>query len=952
MPMFDWRQLRRWNLSEAALPKGSIVINREFTLWDFKYHLLGIVAVGVLQWFLIAGLIAQRRRRATADESLKERLRYERLVSQISARFLNVTPDEIDREIEGALKEIADFFRVTHSVLIRAWREEHRAGITHAAHAEDVPPTPIGENLYPALPWISRMCEQGQIIRAATLDELPAEAAVDKEFYRNLGVRSFLIVPVILEGSPAYAISISSRREERAWPEDYIPRVTLLGEILVSTLERKRAESSAMQKTEELDRFFNVTPDLLCIANAEGYFVRLNAAAETILACTREELMATRIIDFIHPEDLERSREAGSTLASQSPLFSFENRFRCKEGAYRWLQWSAAPAGNLIYAAARDVTERKDSEESLRKAEEKYRNIFEGALEGIFEASGEPKSLSTNPAGEAQNITINPALAKLLGYDSVDEIRSSIIDAANQVWVNPNDREALLQLLRERDVARGFECQLWHKDRTRIWVSISGRRVCGPDGKTLSYSGFIEDITERKRAEEAMVRHSKHIEFLSMTAIGLVELSARDDIYAFIGERLRQLIQEAVYVSVNSIDRETREIQIRALLADDQHLEAAARILGTGLTRMSFPLGREAWDGLNSGRLVRAPGGIYELLFGTIPKAACEELERLAGIGDIFTIGIPEKGELYGSATILMRKGSQLYNGEVVETFMHQAGMALQRLLAENELKESEERFRTLVEESPVAIGISRDGVILYANRKCLEMFGFQSLEELRGRPFLDRWAPQFRERLAKIKERPIHVGFEGKGLRKDGSEFFLRVESNFIQLADGRARVAFLTDITERKRAEEALRESEKEAQRIAREALAMAEIGRIISSTLTVEEVYEPFAAVVKKIIPFDRIVINMIDSEKGTVRNVYIAGGEIDDREMEKVYPLEGSGNAEMLRTKSTFLLQTEDFKDYEDRFPMLLSTFQAGFRSILNVPLFSEGRGHRGAPFQVF
>ena len=70
--------------------------------------------------------------------------------------------------------------------------------------------------------------------------------------------------------------------------------------------------------------------------------------------------------------------------------------------------------------------------------------------------------------------------------------------------------------------------------------------------------------------------------------------------------------------------------------------------------------------------------------------------------------------------------------------------------------------------------------------------------------------------------------------------------------------------------------------------------------------------------------------------------MAGGEIDDREVEKVYPLEGSGNAEMVRTKSTFLLQTEDFGEYKDRFPMLLSTFEAGFRSIMNVPLVSKGK----------
>ena len=119
------------------------------------------------------------------------------------------------------------------------------------------------------------------------------------------------------------------------------------------------------------------------------------------------------------------------------------------------------------------------------------------------------------------------------------------------------------------------------------------------------------------------------------------------------------------------------------------------------------------------------------------------------------------------------------------------------------------------------------------------------------------------------------------------------------------------------------------------------MAEMGRIVSSTLDIDEVYESFAKELKRIIPFDRIVINFIDTEKGTARNLYIAGEELPGRTLEQVYPLKGSASAEMIRTGSSVLVQTEDFSEYEERFPQLLSTFQSGFRSILNVPLFSKG-----------
>jgi signal transduction histidine kinase len=149
-------------------------------------------------------------------------------------------------------------------------------------------------------------------------------------------------------------------------------------------------------------------------------------------------------------------------------------------------------------------------------------------------------------------------------------------------------------------------------------------------------------------------------------------------------------------------------------------------------------------------------------------------------------------------------------------------------------------------------------------------------------------------------------------------------------------------SEMQERKQAEEALQRSEEEAKKLAQENAIMAEIGRIISSTLNIEEVYGRFADEVRKLIPFDRLVINLIDTEKGIAPPLYIAGKEIGDRKIGEACPLEGSGNAEMVHTKSSLLIQTEDFNEYKDRFPMLLSTFGAGFRSIMNVPLFSKGR----------
>jgi len=142
-----------------------------------------------------------------------------------------------------------------------------------------------------------------------------------------------------------------------------------------------------------------------------------------------------------------------------------------------------------------DATERQATEEALREREERYRHLFDGAIEGIFESSPEGRVLEANEV-----------CARMLGYGSAADLVAGIVDSAHQVWAEPEERSCFTELLREKGVVRGYECQFVRKDGNRIWVSLSGQLVLGPDGEVVCYEGFVEDITERKRAEEVLRR--------------------------------------------------------------------------------------------------------------------------------------------------------------------------------------------------------------------------------------------------------------------------------------------------------------------------------------------------------------------------------------------------------------------------------------------------------------
>lgn len=129
------------------------------------------------------------------------------------------------------------------------------------------------------------------------------------------------------------------------------------------------AEETGRAVHEVETRYFDLAIDLLCVLDFSGHFKRLNPAWERTLGFTREELMAKRFIEFVHPEDRERTLGQNRDVRGGGQARSFENRYLCKDGSYRWLLWNAAPdaARQVIYGFARDMTERKRAEQERER---------------------------------------------------------------------------------------------------------------------------------------------------------------------------------------------------------------------------------------------------------------------------------------------------------------------------------------------------------------------------------------------------------------------------------------------------------------------------------------------------------------------------------------------------------------------------------------------------------
>lgn len=166
----------------------------------------------------------------------------------------------------------------------------------------------------------------------------------------------------------------------------------------IDITNRKEIERALSEKNQQIESFFSVTLELLCIANTDGYFLRLNPSWEQVLGWSNDELMSKKFLDFVHPDDISSTLTAISELTQQNKVYNFINRYQCKDGRYRWLEWRSAPANNAIYAAAQDITDRKIYEDHLHQ----QRNI-------LFEIS----SAATHLMSSLSDDSITDVLSRL-----------------------------------------------------------------------------------------------------------------------------------------------------------------------------------------------------------------------------------------------------------------------------------------------------------------------------------------------------------------------------------------------------------------------------------------------------------------------------------------------------------------------------------------------------------
>ncbi|MEV0902682.1 PAS domain S-box protein [Actinoplanes sp. NPDC049802] len=252
--------------------------------------------------------------------------------------------------------------------------------------------------------------------------------------------------------------------------------------------EQDREQAERRRTAEELDHFFTLSRDLLCIASSDGYFTRVNPAWTRTFGYTLEEVRGRPFLAFVHPDDIDRTlQETRKQIDGITAAIQFENRYRGRDGEYRWLSWNATPAedGAAIYAVARDVTEQRAAGEALAR----LAAIVESTADAVIGRTLDGTILTWNPAAE-----------RIYGYPADDAIGRNV-----GMLYPPSRRDELRRIttgLARGETIRDHDATRIRRDGSLVHVAVTISPIRDADGEIVGAASIAHDVSDAKRAEQ------------------------------------------------------------------------------------------------------------------------------------------------------------------------------------------------------------------------------------------------------------------------------------------------------------------------------------------------------------------------------------------------------------------------------------------------------------------
>jgi PAS domain S-box-containing protein len=660
------------------------------------------------------------------------------------------------------------------------------------------------QELLAAYQWRKEHFIQDDILLVNDLEDFPrgVDAAYAKKLHAGTGLRSLLAVPILAQGKIAAIFGVGAYSHGRIWTDDHVRLMRLAGNTIGALQERVRMQRALEASEERYRRIASTLTDYIYTVRVEDGRVVETKHGEgcvNVTGYTVADLSASPFLwlDMVPLEERNAVLEHTERAILGRDVESIEHRIRRKDGSLRWVRSTAVPQRNedgrlIAYdGILSDITERKVVE--LRLADTK------ALLESSIEHSTIPIVIVSMP-----DLIIryyNTACANFLGVQDEETAVGKSIFGFSQSWVDLSVegepiplKDMPLALALMGVTTRDFECRIRRKDGTERWEIVNAAPIYNQAGEQIAGFATFMDITERKKTEQSLLESAEMFRRLfDRSPVGTVMLNLNN-----------------AYLHCN---------------------DSYCRFLGYSEQEL---LGKTYFDVTHPDDRKVGAEDIAKLVRGEIDSAQLQK-RYLKKDGSV----------VWGDVSIRIIQDTA-YGFPIFLTIVQNI---TDRILMEQALRESEERYRTVIETTHTGyVVLDADGRVLEANEDYAFICGYPSAREIVGHFVTDWTAPYDQERnRAEVQKclmtgnvRMLQVDYQ----RPDGSIIPVDISASVLNTEHGKQIVTLCRDITEQKNAETVLRESEEKFRSFVEQSsdgvMLVNEEGRLVGWNQAQEKLY----------------------------------------------------------------------------------------------------------------
>jgi PAS domain S-box-containing protein len=385
------------------------------------------------------------------NDELEESFRFEALMAELSARFINLPVEKLDDAIEAAQRLICENLCLDRSALFQYSDDEPKnLLLTHFYQTPEIERPPIRkramakescnafyvleESVLPQsytrvqvgsfCPWIYQQLRRHQTVVIPDIDEMPPEAALDQKRLRSFGTKSGIVVPLFAGGNWFGCLTFITLRDRKDWTLPEVKRFEFVGDVFLNALARKKAELALRESQERLTLATeSAGAGLWSMEPATSRIWVTPQTRELFQFQPEEELNYQKFLALVHPEDRGLVRQATADALAGGETFRVDYRVILPDGRLRWIsargrcQGDGEATTGLLMGASVDITERKRAEERLRESEQRFRTLVEHAGDG-FELVDE----------SGRFLDVNAATLRQLGYTREEMLGMTIFE--------------------------------------------------------------------------------------------------------------------------------------------------------------------------------------------------------------------------------------------------------------------------------------------------------------------------------------------------------------------------------------------------------------------------------------------------------------------------------------------------------------------------------------------